>query len=142
MKKAAATVVVLLALAGGGRAWAAEGPELAGLLVGQTLSAVAYVPWRPGLPGGGELARLMLQAYLRPDGAAEVRVWDPARDSYTEPEERRWNLSGSRLCIDLPTGQLCADVHIWGPRIAGIGQHPYAMLDGDLKPGNAISRSR
>jgi len=143
MKQTVTALVALLSLAAGGRIWAAESPvPLAGRLAGSTLSAVAYVPWRPGLPGGGELARLMLQAYLRADGGAVVRVWDPGHNAYTAPVERRWSLEGDRLCIDLPTGPLCAEVHVWGPRIAGTGTHPYAMLDGDLQPGNAISGSR
>jgi hypothetical protein len=34
-------------------------------------------------------------------------------------------------------------VHVWGPRIAGVGVQPsYAMLDGDLKPGNVIGGRR
>jgi hypothetical protein len=33
---------------------------------------------------------------------------------------------------------MCAVVHVWGPRIAGIGTQPYAMLDGDLQPGNVV----
>jgi hypothetical protein len=37
---------------------------------------------------------------------------------------------------------MCADVHVWGPRIAGVGAQPYAMLDGDLKPGNVIGGRR
>lgn len=143
MKQAITGLIGLLALASiaaGGSAQA-EVP-LAARLAGNTLNAIAYVPWRPGLPGGGELARLMLQAYLRSDGSAEVRVWNPAHASYTVPVERHWTLSGDRLCIDLPTGLLCAAVHVWGPRIAGVGTKPYAMLDGDLQPGNAISRGR
>ena len=144
MKQVVTTFVAVAALLAGTRISAGESPPvpLAGRLAGSTLSAVAYVPWRPGLPGGGELARLMLQAYLRPDGGAVVRVWDPNRDAYTPPAERRWSLSGDKLCIDLQTGPLCAAVHVWGPRIAGLGTRPYAMLDGDLQPGNAISGSR
>jgi hypothetical protein len=42
----------------------------------------------------------------------------------------------------LPARPLCAKVHIWGPRIAGIGTQPYAMLDGDIRPGNAITGAR
>jgi hypothetical protein len=141
MKHAAAAAVALLWLAGADPGQAADG-LLANRLAGSTLSAIAYVPWRPGLPGGGELARLVLQAYLRADGRAVVRVWEPGRDAYTAPVERHWSLDGDRLCIDLPSGSICAQVHIWGPRIAGIGMHPYAMLDGDLQPGDAISAPR
>ena len=53
-----------------------------------------------------------------------------------------WSLSGSTFCLELPMGgtqPVCADIHIWGPRIAGVGAKPYAMLDGDLQPGNALS---
>lgn len=114
-------------------------------LAGNTLSAVAFVQRTPGMPGGGELARIMLQAYLGADGRALVRAWDPGRDAYTVPIERRWTLSGSTFCLDLPikgANPVCADIHIWGPRIAGVGAKPYAMLDGDLQPGNALGGSR
>ena len=108
-------------------------------LAGKTLSAVVYVR-RGGMPGPSELARFMFQAYLRGDGRALVRVWDTARGAYTRPSEGGWALLEHRLCLDLPAGprRLCADVHIWGPRIAGIGTSPYVMLDGDLQSGNAI----
>jgi hypothetical protein len=143
MKHAIAVVAALLSLVIGDRVWAAEPPQpLASRLAGNTLSAVTFMPRRPGMPGGGELARVMIQAYLRADGGALVRVWDPGHNAYTHPVERRWSLSGTRLCIDLPSGSICADVHVWGPRIAGIGTRPYAMLDGDLQPGNAITAKR
>ena len=124
-------------------AFAADAPAVSiGQLAGNTLSAVAFVPREPGMAGGGELARIMLQAYLGADGRALVRAWDPSRDAYTAPTERRWSLSGSTFCLDVPMvgpHPVCADVHIWGPRIAGIGVKPYAMLDGDLRPGNALA---
>jgi hypothetical protein len=115
--------------------------QLAGQLAGKTLSAVAYMPRSAGMPGGGELARLMLQAYLRADGRALVRAWDTTRNAYTVPVERDWSLNGSNFCVGLPAapGTLCADIHVWGPRIAGINARPYAMLDGDLQPGNAVA---
>ncbi len=143
MKQAIGVFLVLLSFAIGDRLWAADPtPPLASRLAGSTLSAVTYMPKKPGMPGGGELARVIMQAYLRADGGAVVRVWDPSRNAYTAAVERRWSLSGSRLCIDLPSGTICADVHVWGPRIAGIGTNPYAMLDGDLRSGNAITATR
>jgi hypothetical protein len=114
---------------------------LASQLAGRTLSAVAYVAPGPG-PVGHNLRRVMLQAYLEPDGRALLRQWVAARDSYSAPTQGRWSVSADRLCIDLPAGPLCARVQIWGPRIAGIGVEPYAMLDGDLQPGNAIVGTR
>ena len=111
------------------------------MLVGNTLTAVTWVPHPAASPGGGSLNRLMFQAYLRQNSIALIRVWDTARNAYTRPIERNWGLYGSRLCLDLPApgpGRICADVHSWGPRIAGIGTAPYVMLDGDLKPGNAL----
>jgi hypothetical protein len=114
---------------------------LGSVLDGSTLSAVIYVPHPQGFPGGGELSRFMFQAYLRADGSAMTRVWDEERDSYTAIAERRWTLDGSKLCVDLSRlgpGPVCADVHVFGPRIAGINVQPYAMLDGDLTPGDAL----
>src|SRR5258708_34877740 len=82
----------------------------AGQLAGNTLSAVAYVPRTAGMAGGGELARIMLQAYLRADGRALVRAWDPARDAHTAVVERDWTLAGSNFCVGMPgaPGSICA----------------------------------
>ena len=130
---------------------AAEPPPVSATqLVGNTLSAIAFVPRNPGMPGangpnGGELARIMLQAYLAAGGRALVRAWDESRAAYTAPVERRWSLSGSTFCVDVPLAgpqPICADIHIWGPRIAGVGAKPYAMLDGDLHPGNTLGAGR
>jgi hypothetical protein len=114
---------------------------LAMQLTGRTLSAVAYVAAAPG-PVGNDLRRIVLQAYLEPGGRTMLRQWVAARGSYSVPTQGHWSVSADLLCIDLPRGPLCAKVHIWGPRIAGIGTQPYAMLDGDLQPGNAITGVR
>lgn len=121
------------------------GPALAARLAGNTMSVVAFVPRRPGAPGGGQLSRLIVQAYLGPDGRSLVRVWDGSRNAYTAPAAYPWKLTGSTLCIEVPApgnGPMCADVHVWGPRIAGVGAQPYAMIEGDLKPGNVIGGRR
>jgi hypothetical protein len=151
MKRTGKVFVALWFSIVAGSASAAEPlPVTASQLAGKTLSAVAFVGRSAGtpsadIPGGGELTRIMLQAYLGPGGRAVVHAWDPGRDAYTEPVERRWSLSGSTLCVEVPlvgTQPICANVHMWGPRIAGIGVKPYTMLDGDLQPGNAIGASR
>jgi hypothetical protein len=146
MKRFCTVLVALFSVAIGGGVWAADAPVVSPRqLAGNTLSAVAFVARTPGMPGGGELARVVIQAYLRPDGTALVRAWDTARNAYTVPAERRWSLSGSTFCLDSPVSganRLCADIHIWGPRIAGVGAQPYAMLDGDLQPGNALGAGR
>lgn len=115
------------------------GDVLATQLEGKTLSAVVYASDAPGPVSGRSLHRMMLQAYLEPDGQALFRQWVGARDRYSAPAAARWSLIGDRLCLALPGGALCAAVHVWGPRIAGIGIQPYAMLDGDLQAGNAIT---
>lgn len=136
-------MAALLLAAGCGRAAAQNAaPASPGLLAGRTLSAVIFVHRPPSEPGPSELARFMFQAYLRASGGALTRVWDTARDAYTRPSERQWTVSGSRFCLGLPAPappRICADLHLWGPRIAGIGIRPYVMLDGDLQPGNAIA---
>jgi hypothetical protein len=142
MKRAGNILAALSIALATGSAAAAEPPAVsANQLVGNTLSAKAFVARTPGMPGGGELTRIMLQAYLAPDGRALVRAWDTTRAAYTAPAERRWSLSGSTFCLDVPLlgpRPICADIHIWGPRIAGVGTKPYAMLDGDLQPGNVL----
>lgn len=146
MHRMGKVLVALWFAVSAGVAGAAEPPPVASSqLVGKTLSAVAFVPRGPGMPGGGELARIMLQAYLGADGRALVRAWDPGRNAYTPAAERRWSLSGATFCLELPNGPahpVCADIHIWGPRIAGVGAKPYAMLDGDLQPGNKLGAVR
>lgn len=120
-------------------------PSLSSVLAGRTLSAVIYVRRPPWLRSDSELARFMFQAYLRANGSALVRVWDEGRDAYTRPIERRWTASERRLCVGLPRpgpAQVCADVHLWGPQIAGMGISPYVMLDGDIEPGDTIRASR
>src|SRR5580700_3860915 len=145
MKRACLLGAALSLFAVGRAPEAADPPRISiGELAGNTLSAVVFLPRTAGMPGGGELARIVLQAYLGADGRAVVRAWDPGRDAYTPPAERRWSLSGSTFCLDLPAAghPVCADIHIWGPRIAGVGSTPYAMLDGDLKPGNTLGGGR
>lgn len=122
-----------------------EPAPLADHLAGNTLSAVVFVQRSIAAAAGDALRRFALQAYLRQDGSASVRVWVTARDAYTAPAERNWTLSDDMLCLDTPQpgpGKICANVHIWGPRIAGIGTKPYVMLDGDLRPGNVIFATR
>jgi hypothetical protein len=151
MKRTANILAALFLALATSSTWAAEPPGVtANQLVGNTLSAVAFVPRPANMPGangptGGELLRVMIQAYLGAGGQALVRAWDPSRDAYTVPTQRRWSLSGSTFCVDVPPAgpqPICADIHIWGPRIAGVGAMPYAMLDGDLKPGNLIIGGR
>src|SRR5579863_7585813 len=120
-------IAAVLMLIGGIASASDAPPVLPAQLAGRTLSAVAYVPRPPGA-GGGALQRIMLQAYLGADGSATVRQWVGERNSYSAPAQTRWSLVDNRLCLDLAAGKLCAVVHVWGPRIAGIGTQPYAML--------------
>jgi hypothetical protein len=137
-----ATLLSAAFVTAGSAAGAGGGPLT---LAGNTLSAVTWIPRSAATPGGGALSRFMFQAYLRADGSALIRIWDAARNAYTRPVERNWTLSGSRLCLDFPApgpSRGCAEVHSWGPRIAGVGTAPYFMLDGDLKPGNTLFGTR
>lgn len=108
-------------------------------LVNTTLSAVVYMSTVPGPVSDHSLRRVVLQAYLAPEGRALFRQWMGSRDSYSAPAPARWSLASDRLCLEAATLAFCVRVHAWGPRIAGIGLHPYAMLDGDLEPGDAIT---
>jgi len=128
-------------------AGAAPTPSLGDRLAGNTLSAVAFVP-HEAPRGGGELTRVVFQSFMRADGSALYRRWDPARDAYTAPAETHWNVAGDTLCMDVPgsggDGRLCMEVHVWGPRIAGngTGTGRFAMLDGNIEPGNTIVAQR
>jgi hypothetical protein len=145
MKPSCIMLCALLTAAAGGVAAAAEPPPPFPVgLAGQTLNAYAYIAAQPGIHHG-RLERLMLQAYLGPGGRALVRVWDGGRNAYTPIAERGWTLEGSTLCFGLPGGgaeKMCADVHVWGPRIAGTGIKPYVQIEGDLQPGNTIGGRR
>ena len=60
-------------------------------LADKTLSGVAYIPQptpQPGIEGTPSLKTVMFQAYLRPDGSALVRAWDPAANRYTPTDTR------------------------------------------------------
>src|SRR5438874_643091 len=99
----AGAVLVLVSLGAASPAGGADPPQiLAAQLGDKTLSAVAYVPGPPG--AGGGLQRLVLQAYLAPDGSGLVRQWVIARNNYSPPERTRWSLADDILCIGLPSG--------------------------------------
>jgi len=140
-----AGVMLVAALSPGARADTA--PTLAELLAGNTLNAVAFVP-HDAPTGGGSLYRIMFQAYLRQNGSALIRRWDTGQDAYTAPAEIHWIATGSTLCLDLPgsggDGRICVEAHVWGPRIAGngTGTGRFALLDGDIAPGNALLAAR
>ncbi|HXQ51665.1 MAG TPA: hypothetical protein VN802_11270 [Stellaceae bacterium] len=149
MNRAAAALCALALLAGPARLARADeaAPALGPLLAGNTVSAVMFLP-HDAPKGGGSLERVMFQAYLRTDGSALIRRWDAARDAYTVPAEGRWSASASTLCLDFPgfgaAPRVCVEAHVWGPRIAGntVGEGRFALLDGDIAPGNAIIAAR
>jgi hypothetical protein len=137
----AVALAVALGSAGACAKGANGSQRLEDLLAGNTLSAVIWAPRPAAMSTGGALTRFMLQAYLRQDGTASVRVWDAARNAYTTTAERNWTGTGDKFCLDLPNpapARICVEVHTWGPRIAGVGTAPYVMLDGDVRPGNTI----
>lgn len=56
---------------------AADAPKpLAETLAGNTLSGVLFMP-HAAPQGGGSLDRVVFQAFLRSDGSAQMRRWDP-----------------------------------------------------------------
>ncbi|HUZ74641.1 MAG TPA: hypothetical protein VMU87_16775 [Stellaceae bacterium] len=148
MSHAAARAIVAAALVAVASAHARAqetAPPQADRLAGNTLSGILYLP-REGAKGE-TLDRVVFQAFLRGNGTALVRRWVPAEDRYSPPGEQRWSLSGSTLCLDFPPDEnvprLCIEAHVWGPRIAGnttTGQ--FAMLDGDIEPGDTIVSAR
>lgn len=135
-----------LGLSVGAMAQQAAAPPLADALTGNTLSAVLFLPHKAA--GGGSLDRVVFQAYLRPDGSALMRRWQPAQNAYSPVAERRWSMTGDQLCLDFPPNErvprTCVQIYVWGPRVAGnstaTGQ--FAMLDGDIEPGNSIAAPR
>ena len=123
-------------------------PSLATALGDNTLAAVMFLP-HAAPAGGGSLTRVVFQAYLRANGSALIRRWDAPHDAYTTPAEAHWSVTGSTLCMNFPgllatPGDICIEVHVWGPRIAGntAGTGPFALLDGNIEPGNSLVATR
>jgi hypothetical protein len=149
MPRILAAIIAALLLTGAAapaRAQAAA-PTLGAALAGNTLAAVMFLPQEA--QRGERLDRVVFQAFLRPDGSALIRRWDTARDAYTVPAEGHWRVSARTLCMDFPgladgDPNICIDVHVWGPKIAGNTSGPgrFAMLDGDIEPGNSLIASR
>ncbi len=141
---AAPLAAALLLAAGAGQAAEQASATLSEALAGNTLSAVMFMP-RAAPKGGGSLDRVVFQAYLRPDGSALMRRWEPDRNAYSTVAVRRWSVSGSTLCLDFPADErvprTCVEIHVWGPRLAGNTKGPgqFAMIDGDIEPGNRIT---
>jgi hypothetical protein len=120
-------------------------PSLESQLADNTLAADMFLPHERG---ANSLERVMFQAYLRADHTALIRRWDAQHDSYTTPAEAHWSVNGSNLCMNFPgldeAGNICIEVHVWGPRIAGntSGSGPFVLLDGNIEPGNSLVAAR
>jgi hypothetical protein len=114
-------------------------------LAGKTLSGVAYLPQATPQPGADEtpsLKTVMFQAYLAPDGNAQVRAWDPVANRYSTTDTRPWRGEGDTLCLTVPAfalpDALCVSLHAWGPEFAGTGVNHNAMVKGDIQLGAAL----
>jgi hypothetical protein len=112
----------------------------------KTLSGVAFIPQttpQVGIAGTPGLKTVMFQAYLRPDGSALVRAWDPATNRYTPTDTRPWRGEGSTLCLAVPAfalpEPLCIALHSWGPAFGGSGVNYSAMVKGDVRQGSALN---
>jgi hypothetical protein len=137
--------VILLASAGAARAGNTDPLDAAKDLAGKTLSGVAYLPQATpvlGTAGVPSLKTVMFQAYLQPDGSAQVRAWDPVADRYSAIETRPWHGAGDQLCLTVPAfalpDALCVELHVWGPEFAGTAVNHTGMVKGDVQPGSAL----
>ncbi len=138
-------LAALAALAIAPAALAQDASPLTARLPGNTVSAVLFLPHEGST--GEALDRVMFQAYLRPDGSALMRRWDGGHDAYTAPADGRWSISGDTLCLSFPDfagPEICVETHVWGPRIAGntAGPGRFALLDGNIEPGNSLVAQR
>jgi hypothetical protein len=144
-RRAAITAVILLALAGGAQAGNTDELDAGKDLAGKTLSGVAFLPQAaPVLDTAGvpSLRTVMFQAYLQPDGSAQVRAWDPVANRYSAIETRPWHGAGDELCLSVPAfglpDALCVALHVWGPEFAGTATNHTGMVKGDVQPGSAL----
>jgi hypothetical protein len=136
---------LLILLAGGVQAGNTDPLDAAKDLAGKTLSGVAYLPQATpalGTDGVPSLRTVMFQAYLQPDGSAQVRAWDPAANRYSAIETRPWHGTGEQLCLTIPAfalpGELCLALHVWGPEFAGTAINHGGMVKGDVQPGSLL----
>jgi hypothetical protein len=138
-------VAVVLGATPGAPAGNTDPLDAARDLAGKTLSGVAYLPQATpqlGAAGTPSLKTVMFQAYLAPDGSAQVRAWDPVANRYTATDTRPWRGEGDTLCLTVPAfalpDALCVALHAWGPAFAGTGVNHNAMVKGDIQPGAAL----
>jgi hypothetical protein len=136
---------LLLAPTGAARAGNTDPLDAAKDLVGKTLSGVAYLPQATPVrdtAGVPSLKTVMFQAYLQPDGMAQVRAWDPVADRYSAIATERWQGTGDQLCLTVPAfglpDALCLALHVWGPEFAGTAVNHTGMVKGDVQPGSAL----
>ena len=139
------TVALLLGAAAPTAAANVDALDAAKDFADKTLSGIAYIPQptpQPGTDGTPSLKTVMFQAYLRADGSALVRAWDPAANRYTPTDTRPWRGEGTTLCLTVPAfslpDALCVSLHAWGPVFAGTGVNHNAMIKGDVQAGSAL----
>jgi len=138
--------LLLLALAGSAHAGNVDPLDTSRDFAGKTLSGVAFLPQTVPTPnpatGTPSLKTVMFQAYLQADGTAQVRSWDTLTDRYTPIATERWHGSGDQLCLTVPgfalPGELCLQLHVWGPEFAGTGVNHGGMVKGDVQPGSLL----
>jgi hypothetical protein len=120
---------------------------LAQLLAGNTATGVIFLAHPEPAAGGGTAFRagesVTFEAYLRPDGTARVRSWDPRRNAYTPVMTRHWRVEGNDFCLGIPligsVDSVCMTAHSWGPIFNGIATNIGAMIKGDVRTGNAFN---
>lgn len=109
-------------------------------LADKTLSGVAFLPQ---VDKTSSLKTVMFQAYLRRDGSALVRAWDPAANRYSPTDTRPWRGDRDTLCLTVPAfalpEPLCVSLHSWGVAFAGTGINYQAMVKGDVRQGSALN---
>jgi hypothetical protein len=142
-----AALVLLLALTASAHAGNTDPLDTTRDLAGKTLSGVAYLPRPvpvegPTPTGTPSLNTVMFQAYLEPGGTAQVRAWDPSADRYGAVVTEPWHGAGDQLCLTVPAfalpGELCVELHVWGPEFAGTAVNHTGMVKGDVQPGSLL----
>jgi hypothetical protein len=140
-------LLALLAPAAGAQAGNTDPLDAGRDLVGKTLSGVAFLPrpvpvLGPTATGTPSLNTVMFQAYLEPNGTAQVRSWDPSTDKYTAIVTEHWHGAGDQLCLTVPAfalpGELCISLYSWGPEFGGTGVNHTGMVKGDVQDGSLL----
>ena len=116
--------------------------DVAATLKGSTISALVYrsfAPQRQSESGTATSDRVVLQAWLREDGTARVRVLDESRNIWRAVANETWSVQGDLFCLSAGSfgmGRLCLDTLIYGQVFSAASPKADVLVKGNWRKGN------